>query len=199
MHELVPAATNVALLVNPASRNAAALSTGLDAAAKSLELRLLVVHAGTERELDAAFADIARLPAGGLIISTDAFFISQMERLAVLTVRHAVPAVYSYREFAAAGGLASYGGNLADGYRQIGDYAARILKGETPAALPGAPRAGVPAQHVRPAACVSRILWSVLDNGRRPISLAAPSAMRTNSRFACPRMPASGARIARTI
>src|SRR6516165_6336297 len=106
------------------------------AAARSLGLQLHVLHASTDRDLDTAFATLGRLQAGALVIGSDPFFTSRSQQLAALTVRHAVPAVYEYRDFVAAGGLAGYGSHLADAYRLAGVYAGRILKGTKPANLP---------------------------------------------------------------
>jgi putative tryptophan/tyrosine transport system substrate-binding protein len=136
LHELAPAATTIALLVNPTNRNAEAVSTDLQAAARKLGLQLHILRASTDRELDTVFATLAQLRAGGLVISPDGFFVSQSEQLAALTVRHAVPAIFQFREFAAAGGLMSYGASAEDAWRLIGTYAGRILKGEKPADLP---------------------------------------------------------------
>ena len=136
LHELVPAATTIAILVNPANRSAEIQVRDMQAAARTLGLELHILQASTEREIDAAFATLTRLRAGALVISPEAFFNSRSEQLAALTVRHAVPAIYTYREFAAAGGLMSYGGSITDSYRQAGIYVGRILKGEKPADLP---------------------------------------------------------------
>jgi putative ABC transport system substrate-binding protein len=136
LHELVPAVTVIGLLLNPASPTAETYSRDAQAAARSLGLELHVLHASTEREIDAVFTALVQLGAGGLVITPDSLFNSQREVLAAMTVRHAVPAIYQSSEFAAAGGLASYGGDIADQYRQIGVYVARILKGEKPADLP---------------------------------------------------------------
>ena len=136
LHELVPAATTIAILVNPANRSAEIQVRDMQAAARTLGLELHILQASTEREIDAAFAALTRLRAGALVISPEAFFNSRSEQLAALTVRHAVPAIYTYREFAAAGGLMSYGGSITDSYRQAGIYVGRILKGEKPADLP---------------------------------------------------------------
>ncbi len=136
LHELAPRATSIALLVNPANRNAEAVSTDLQAAARRLGLQLHILRASTEREFDTAFATMAQMRAGGLVISPDALFVSQSEQLAALTARHAVPAIFQFREFALAGGLMSYGASAEDAWRLIGTYAGRILKGEKPADLP---------------------------------------------------------------
>jgi len=111
LHELVPTATIIALLVNPGNPNAESLSQDTQAAARTLGLELHVLHASSERDFDAAFAALVRLGAGALVIGTDGFFVGQRERLAALTVRHAVPAIFQNREFAAAGGLMSYAGS----------------------------------------------------------------------------------------
>jgi putative ABC transport system substrate-binding protein len=105
-------------------------------AADTLGLDLQVVNAGSAHDFDAAFANLIRLRAGGLVIGAEPVFTRAVERLANLTVRHTVPAVYQYREFAAAGGLASYGPDIAESYRLAGIYTGRILKGEKPADLP---------------------------------------------------------------
>jgi putative ABC transport system substrate-binding protein len=137
LHEMVPTATIVALLVNPTNPTLAeALTRDLQAAAPALGLNLHVLHASSEREFDTAFASLVQLRAGALVIGADALFNSLSEQLAALTVRHAVPAIYQFREFTAAGGLMSYGSTVADTYRPLGVYTGRILKGEKPADLP---------------------------------------------------------------
>ena len=137
LHELLPTATVMALLVDPTDPASAEITTrDLQAAARSFGLELHVLNASTERDLDAAFAKLIQLRAGGLVISAGAFFIGRQEQLAALAVRHAVPAVFESREFVAAGGLMSYGGNLTDSYRLTGVYTGRILKGEKPGELP---------------------------------------------------------------
>jgi putative ABC transport system substrate-binding protein len=136
MHEMVPKATVIALLVNPTNPNAETQSRDLQAAARTLGLELHVLHASTERELDTVFAHLADLQTGGLVIGTDPFFTSRSEQLAALTLRYAVPTIYQFRQFAAAGGLMSYGGGFTEGYRLVGVYTGRILKGEKPADLP---------------------------------------------------------------
>jgi putative ABC transport system substrate-binding protein len=136
LHKLVPAATVIALLVNPTNPSAQALSRDLQTAARTLGLQLHILHASTERDFDTVFATFLQLRAGGLVIGTDGFFNTQSERLATLTVRHAVPAIFPYREFTAAGGLMSYGVSITDLYRLVGVYTGRILRGEKPGDLP---------------------------------------------------------------
>ena len=137
LHEMVPAATVVALLVNPTNPALAETqSRVLPAAARTLGLSLHVLNASTDRDFDAVFASLAQLRAGALVIGVDAFFNSRSDRLAELAARHAVPTVSAYQEFTAAGGLMSYGGGVVASSRQAGVYAGRILKGEKPADLP---------------------------------------------------------------
>ena len=136
LHELVPAASVVALLSNPTNPNSERQSRIMQAAARTLGLQLHVLHASTECDFDAAFATLTQLRAGAVIIGADAFFINQSEQLGALALRHAVPAISFYREFVAAGGMMSYGGDLIDAYRLMGVYGGRILKGEKPADLP---------------------------------------------------------------
>jgi ABC-type uncharacterized transport system substrate-binding protein len=137
LHEMIPTASVIALLVNPTSPNLAeAQARDLQTAARTLGLQIHVLQASTDRDFDAIFANLAQLGAGGLVISSDSFFFSRSEQLAALAARHAVPAIYPFREHASAGGLMSYGGSLADSHRLAGAYAGRILKGEKPADLP---------------------------------------------------------------
>jgi putative tryptophan/tyrosine transport system substrate-binding protein len=136
LRELVPTATVMAALVNPTNSNAESHSIDLRAAARTLGLELHILHASTERDFDPVFATLAQLRASGLVIGTDAFFVSRGAQLGALTARHAVPAIHAFREFAAAGGLLSYGSSITDAYRLVGVYAGRILKGEKPADLP---------------------------------------------------------------
>jgi putative ABC transport system substrate-binding protein len=137
LHEIVPTTRSIALLVNPTSPlNAEQLSRDTQTAARTFGLQLHVLHASTEREFDTVFASLVQLKAGALVIGNDAFFLNRSEQLAALTVRHAVPTIFAYREFTAAGGLMSYGGSLTDAYRLTGVYTGRILKGEKPADLP---------------------------------------------------------------
>jgi putative tryptophan/tyrosine transport system substrate-binding protein len=136
LHELAPAARVIAILVNPTNRNAESQSRDLQMAARALGLQAHVLHARSERDFDPVFANLLELKAGALAIGSDPVFTNRNEQLAALTVRHSVPAVYEWREFAAAGGLMSYGGSIADSYRLAGVYTGRILKGEKPADLP---------------------------------------------------------------
>jgi len=136
MRELIPAATNIAVLVNPTSPIAEPFSRSMQAAARTLGQQVHVLQASTEQDFDKVFADLARLRAGALVISPDVFFNTRSEQLATLSLRHAVPAIYQYHEFTAAGGLMSYGSDETEYYRLIGIYAGRILKGEKPADLP---------------------------------------------------------------
>jgi ABC-type uncharacterized transport system substrate-binding protein len=135
-HELAPTASIIAALINPANNASETQLRELQAATRTLGLQLRVVHASSERDFDMIFANLAQLRPGALVISTDAFFISRNEQLATLAVRHALPAIFQDRAFAAAGGLMSYGGSLPETYRQAGIYTGRILKGEKPADLP---------------------------------------------------------------
>src|SRR5207253_1655934 len=112
------------------------LSKDVQAAAVTLGLNLNVLHASTESDIDMGFETLDRLRAGGLVIGGDAFFNARSERLALLALRHSIPAIYQYREFAAAGGLLSYGASLVHLYHLMGGYAGRILKGEKPSDLP---------------------------------------------------------------
>jgi putative ABC transport system substrate-binding protein len=137
LHEIIPAATVIALLVNPTSPNLAeAQARDLRTAARTLGLQVHVLQASTDRDFDAIFANVAQLRAGGLVITSDSFFFSRSKQLAALAARHAVPAIYPFREHAAAGGLMSYGASLENSHRLAGTYVGRILKGEKPADLP---------------------------------------------------------------
>jgi putative tryptophan/tyrosine transport system substrate-binding protein len=137
LHELLPAAGVMALLVNPADpANAEIQSRDVLTAAHTLGVKLHVVNASTERDFDLVFAQLTDLRAGGLVIGGDAFFNSRIKQLAALTLQHAVPAVYQWREFVAAGGLLSYGSEVTEAYRLAGVYTGRILKGDKVADLP---------------------------------------------------------------
>ena len=137
LHELVPTAKVMALLLNPTSPPAESQAREVYAAAGTRGLQLHVLYASAERDFDTVFAGLAPLKVGALLIgAADPFFVSRSEQLAALTIRHAVPAIYQDRRFAAAGGLMSYGPSIIDEYRQVGIYVGRILKGDKPAKLP---------------------------------------------------------------
>jgi len=136
LRDLIPTANIVALLVNPTSPFADAITKEAEAAARILGLQLHIVRAGSEREFDAAFATMVQLRAAAAAVSTDSFYLNRPEPLAAAAVRHAVPTVSPYREFTSAGGLASYGTDVAASFRQVGVYVGRILNGEKPADLP---------------------------------------------------------------
>jgi putative ABC transport system substrate-binding protein len=135
LHELVPTATVIALLVNPTNPTNAERIKPIQAAARALGLQLHILHASTERDFDTVFTALLQMRIGALVIGSDAFFTARSEQLAALTLRHAVPAIYQY-DFAAAGGLMSYGSNFADTFRLAGAYTGRILKGEKAGDLP---------------------------------------------------------------
>jgi putative ABC transport system substrate-binding protein len=137
LHELIPTATIIAVLVNPNDpARAETTSNELQTAAETLGLQLHFLHASNDRDFDKVFARLVELRAGGLVIGGEPFFNSRSEQLGALTLRHAVPTIYQLRAFAAGGGLVSYGGSLTDAYRLVGVYAGQILKGEKPADLP---------------------------------------------------------------
>jgi putative tryptophan/tyrosine transport system substrate-binding protein len=136
LSELVPQATVIALLVNPSSPIAEHMTREVQEAARAKGVQLSVLKAGTEREIDAAFASLTELHAGALVIGPDPVFFSRREQLLALASRHAVPTIYDWREFTAAGGLISYGTSLTGIWRQVGIYSGRILKGEKPTDLP---------------------------------------------------------------
>jgi putative tryptophan/tyrosine transport system substrate-binding protein len=136
LHELVPNVAVIGMLVNPDNGNAEIQSREAQAAAQKLGLDLHIVYARTERDFDAAFATLVKLRVGALVIGADAIFLNWSLQLSALTLRYAVPAISPYRDFAAGGGLMSYGTNIADLFRQVGIYTGRILKGEKPADLP---------------------------------------------------------------
>jgi len=137
LHEMIPTARVIGLLVNPAGGDLAADQTkNFLLAAQTLGVELHILNTSTDGDIDAAFANLIQLRAGGLVISTDPFFTSRSEQLAMLAASNAVPAVYKGREFAAAGGLLSYGTDISDTFRLAGTYTGRILKGEKPTDLP---------------------------------------------------------------
>ena len=136
LHELVPNVAVVAIIVNPNNPQAAEQLQDLQAAARTLGVEVEVFKAGSPSDIDTAFASLVGRRAGALLVAADAFFNTRREQFVVLTARHALPAIFHFREFAAAGGLMSYGPSLTDAYRQEGIYAGRILKGEKPAEMP---------------------------------------------------------------
>jgi ABC-type uncharacterized transport system substrate-binding protein len=136
LHEMIPTATMIAVLVNPDSSPSKSQLQDVQDAAARLGVQILVLRANTEADLDGVFAELARQRAGALLVCSSPFFFNRRQQLVVLAARHAVPAIYEWREFAEAGGLMSYGTNINDAYRQMGVYAGRILKGEKPADLP---------------------------------------------------------------
>jgi putative ABC transport system substrate-binding protein len=136
LHEALPATTSLALLINPTRANADAESSAMSAAASARGLKLHVLHASTDSDIDNAFAALVQLRAGGLVIGTDSLFNARNDKLAALALQHAVPTIYQYREFPAAGGFMSYGSGFTDAIRIAGVYTGRILKGEKPADLP---------------------------------------------------------------
>jgi putative tryptophan/tyrosine transport system substrate-binding protein len=134
--ELVPQARLIALLVNPNNPTAEPIIADVQQAARIKGMQLQIIKAGTESEIETAFASLVQLQAGALVVGGDPFFNSRREQLAALASRHAIPAIYEYREFPAAGGLISYGPSLTDTWREVGIYAGKILKGAKPADLP---------------------------------------------------------------
>jgi putative ABC transport system substrate-binding protein len=136
LHQLVPKATTIAVLVNPDSPDPEAERRELQAAAQTLGLQLIILDVGSARDIEMAFATFVQRGAGALLGGNGAFLFSHRERVVALAARHALPASYGDRESVAAGGLMSYSTSITDAYRQAGIYAGRILKGEKPADLP---------------------------------------------------------------
>jgi putative ABC transport system substrate-binding protein len=136
LSQMVPQASLIAMLVNPGSPRSEILVNDAQAAASAIGRQVFAVHASTERDFDTAFATIAQRQAGALLVANDIFFNSMRDKLVALAERYRVPAIYEFREFAAAGGLMSYGTSLTDVYRQVGIYAGKILKGAKPVELP---------------------------------------------------------------
>jgi putative ABC transport system substrate-binding protein len=136
LREVVPKAGVVAALVNQTRPIANSQTAELEAAAKKFGQRIQIFHAASEQEIEPAFASMAQAKVDALLVAADAFFNAKREQIVLLASRHAIPAIYEQRSFAAAGGLMSYGTNLADSYRQAGVYTGRILKGEKPGDMP---------------------------------------------------------------
>jgi putative ABC transport system substrate-binding protein len=136
LSELVPQAGVIALLMNPKNASAEHVIRDVQEAARTKGLQLHVLKASSESEIDTAFASLVQLHAGALVVGADPFLSSRRERLVALASRHAVPAIYAWREFTASGGLISYGASLTAAYRLVGAYAGKVLKGAKPADLP---------------------------------------------------------------
>jgi putative ABC transport system substrate-binding protein len=136
LHEMVPKATPVAVLINSNFADAENQLRDVQEAAARLGVQLVIVRANTESDFDAAFSTLVRQLAGALLVCSSPFFNGRREQLVVLAARHAVPAIFEWRDFAAAGGLMSYGTRLSDAYRQVGVYAGQILRGAKPGDLP---------------------------------------------------------------
>jgi putative tryptophan/tyrosine transport system substrate-binding protein len=136
LKQLAPAATSIGFLVNPTNLATEAQIRGAESAARSLGVRLVILHASTPDDIEAAFASLVGRQISALLGGADALLFSQRRQIAALAIQHAIPAIYEFREFVEAGGLMSYGTRLADAYRLAGTYAGRILEGEKPADLP---------------------------------------------------------------
>jgi putative ABC transport system substrate-binding protein len=136
LHELVPAATHIGLLVNPNNANVASVTSDVKVAAAALGIQIALVQASDRPAIETAFATLVRDKVDGLLVGTDPFFASRRLQLTTLATRHAIPAVYNGRDYAETGGLMSYGTSLTEVYRQVGVYIGRILKGTKPAELP---------------------------------------------------------------
>jgi putative tryptophan/tyrosine transport system substrate-binding protein len=136
LHELVPNAAVIGLLIDPRPPESAQILRDAQAAARTIGRELLVLDASTPGEIDAAFAALRQRRAGALLVSSGTFFTTRRQQIVALAARDAIPAMYSIREYVEEGGLMSYGNDIADGYRRAGLYVARILKGEKPADLP---------------------------------------------------------------
>jgi putative tryptophan/tyrosine transport system substrate-binding protein len=136
LRDLMPQVVAIAYLMNPNNPNAEFELQAAQTAARSLGLEMLVLRAGTERELDTALATTLQQQADALLVASDTFFVGRREQVVTLAARHQIPAIYYLREFAEAGGLMTYGNSLPDVYRHVGVYVGRILKGEKPSELP---------------------------------------------------------------
>ena len=136
VHELIPDAALFGFLADPAFPSAPSVIAGLQAAARTLGLQLIVVNARTDSDLETAILTFSQQHVGAVLVGNSTLYNRRMERLATLVARYALPAIFQFREFALAGGLMSYGSTFGDGYRQAGIYTGRILKGEKPADLP---------------------------------------------------------------
>ena len=136
LHDLVPSAATIGFLRNPNNPVSELTTRDVLAAAAVIGLKVQILEAGTDREIDAAFVSLVQARTGALLVGGDLFFNNRIEQITALAARHALPAMYALREFVVAGGLMSYGLSLTEEYRQVGLYTGRILKGEKPADLP---------------------------------------------------------------
>jgi putative ABC transport system substrate-binding protein len=136
LHELLPKASNMGLLINPAYPGSATEVAAVQALARAIGVTVLVLNASNEQEIDTSFAALSQQQARALLVSADALFVSRRDQLVALSARHAIPTIYDLRDFVVAGGLMSYGTSLADAYRQLGIYAGKILSGQKAADLP---------------------------------------------------------------
>jgi len=136
LHDLVPSAATIGFVENPNNPTSELMTRDLLAAASVVGLKVQILKASTDREIDAAFASLVQERTGALLVGSDAFFNNRIERLIELAARHGIPTMYPSREFVVAGGLIGYGASLMESYRQVGLYAGRILKGERPVDLP---------------------------------------------------------------
>jgi putative ABC transport system substrate-binding protein len=136
LHELMPSIATIGFLENPNNPVSELRTRDVLAAALAIGVKVQILKAGTDREIDAAFVSLVQARTEALLVGNDAFFNSRIEQLVALAARHAIPTMYTFREFVVAGGLISYGSSLIETYRQVGLYAGRILKGEKPADLP---------------------------------------------------------------
>src|SRR5262249_1922610 len=136
LHELVPTATVIAVLLNPSNANFQAQLRGVQEAARAGGQQLNILSASTERDIETGFASMTEPHAGALLVGSDPFFSSRLDKIVAAAARHDIPAIYEARDFVMAGGLASYGPSLADAHRQVGIYTGRILRGAKPADLP---------------------------------------------------------------
>jgi putative tryptophan/tyrosine transport system substrate-binding protein len=136
LSQLVPASAPIAVLINPKGPHGESQAKDLQAGAPHIDRQILILNASTEHDIDSAFRTLIERRAAGLLVAADPFFTIRREQLVALAAYHAIPAIYEWREFALAGGLMSYGSNIADLYRQAGTYVGRILNGEKPSDLP---------------------------------------------------------------
>jgi putative tryptophan/tyrosine transport system substrate-binding protein len=136
LHELVPSAAVIGVLIDPNYQQAEDQAREIREAAQALDLQIEIAYAGKDQELELALATLAQRHAAALLVTADPFFDTRRDRVIALAAQFRLPAIYQFREYAVAGGLMSYGVSLADGYRQVGVYAGRVLKGDKPADLP---------------------------------------------------------------